>query len=103
MANRALYIDSLMPMADRMVEMGQKTKEGWKQRAENGRMFRDTYLAIAHGEQMGVVSMADSTADLRAFRRMADDWEAGMLQLARMARKQDPQWFATWGGPRGKL
>jgi hypothetical protein len=101
MANRALYIDSLLPMADRMAEKAQKGN--WKATAEDGRLYRDIFLGLAHGDPQAPVTISHRTSRLAAFRTLADDWESGMLRLARMARKQDPEWFANWGGPPGKL
>jgi hypothetical protein len=107
MAERALFIESLLPAVERMRELGDGDEEGWANKAHDAKVYRDMYITIAHGEPFGgitsrYVSIVDSSRELASFRRKADEWQAEALRLVRTLRQQDPQWFATWGGPRRK-
>jgi hypothetical protein len=100
MAERALYIDSLLELVRHMGDVAPTRLQGalGDRAVPDGILFRDDFLSLAHGERGLLVSIASSVADLSAFRRSADDWEAGALRLMKPARDLDPEWFHAWGG-----
>jgi hypothetical protein len=110
-AERGLYLDSMLPVAQRwahlwheatnedreslvrmlqgLPEEARRDEAVFDKIADAGATFRDTFLALAHRESGGVVSMSDSAAELRAFARAADDWESGAIAMMKLLRDLD--------------
>ena len=104
MANRAIYIRSLIPVMERMQQV-KPEEAAWGVLVRRGEGYETTFLGLAHGEygpQMEV-TMADSVARLREFRDSADDWEALALKQVKWLKRNDRPWFAAWGGPSKRL
>ena len=123
-ANRALYIDSLLPLARRALATTVPEDKGkWAAHVESGEYYRDMFLDFAHLDELppnlGEMSLTEaideakrtlpasdiwnSMSQLKAFTNDADDWEADTLRLAKTLRKVDAEWYKTWPGPRRKL
>jgi hypothetical protein len=79
LASRALDIEVLMPVAERM-----RARLGgvWGHVVQQGRMFSRTYLALAHQERGGVAGYLATRKELSKFRKDAKDWERMTAQAA---------------------
>jgi hypothetical protein len=100
MANRAVYIESLLPAYERLL---QQTKvDVWKRLYDDGRWYAFGFWGEAHQDPMGPLAGV-SVNELRRFRRGADDWEAVALRAAKRLRREDLAFRASWQGPSRKL
>jgi hypothetical protein len=69
MANRALYIKSLLPVAERMVETAEgEARPHWQAFAEEGRRHEHIYTALAHQQDDGFGAMIMSGFDTQGLR-----------------------------------
>jgi len=98
LAKRGLFIDSLLAVPDYMWSLAPDNEErdSWAKIVRLGDWYRDTFLAIAHGDDPMPRRAPEQFAE---FRRDADLWEAHALNLARQLRVEDERWYAAWGGP----
>jgi hypothetical protein len=98
LAKRALYIDSLLPVSERMQALAQRDDErdSWTEFEHMGETYRDTLLAVVHDEEVG---LANSPAEFAEFRKAADLWESRALSVSRRLRVEDERWHTRWGGP----
>src|SRR5580704_3238628 len=98
MAKRAVYISSLLVVAERMRDRAARDSERdeWSKFLQLGEYSRDTYLGVAHGEDD---TWSDSPAAFAEFRRAADGWEAHALSVSRRLWVEDEKWRAAWEGP----
>jgi hypothetical protein len=71
MANRALEIESLLPVA---TQMRDRFDGVWGHAVLQGRMFASTYLAFAHKTTGGVAEHLKSPWARFRFHRDASDW-----------------------------
>lgn len=98
MAKRAVYISSLLIVAVRMRDRADREveREEWSRFLHLGEYYRNTYLGVAHGDDL---TLSDSPAAFAEFRRAADGWEARALSISRRLWVEDEKWRATWDGP----
>ena len=89
MANRALYIDPLLPVAERMAEMNRSTQR----HSAGGRAVPGHVLGSGPVRSKREVTIDDRTADLREFRTRADHWESATLKFAKLMARDDPDWY----------
>ncbi|HTD50532.1 MAG TPA: hypothetical protein VK771_08030 [Acidimicrobiia bacterium] len=97
MAKRAVYISSLLIVAERMRDLAARDAERdeWSKFLQLGEYSRDTYLGVAHED----TTLSDSPAAFAEFRRAADGWEAHALSVSRRLWVEDEKWRAAWEGP----
>jgi hypothetical protein len=94
MAQRALAVETLIPVAERMRDrMGLPS---WRHAVEQGRMFSRTYLALAHGGSGGVADSLRSRRERWKFYSDARDWRKETRRALDALRMQDPDWYEQW-------
>lgn len=98
MAKRAVYISSLLIVAERMRDRADRDleRDEWSRFLRLGEYSRDTYLVVAHGED---TTLSDSPVAFAEFRKAADGWEARALSVSRRLWVEDEKWRAAWEGP----
>jgi hypothetical protein len=98
MAKRAVYISSLLIVAERMRDRSDRDleRDEWSRFLQVGVYSRDTYLGVAHGED---TTLSDSPVAFAEFRKAADGWEARALSVSRRLWVEDEKWRAAWEGP----
>jgi len=98
MAKRAVYISSLLIVAERMRDRADQEveRDEWSRFLQLGEYSRDTYLGVAHGEQN---TLSDTPGAFAEFRKAADGWEARALSVSRRLWVEDEKWRAAWEGP----
>jgi hypothetical protein len=100
MANRAKYIDSLLPA---YMYLAANTGQGyWQTRLDEGNAYAAGFWAEAHGDTRGPLAFAP-TNQLRRFRQAADSWEAIALKVAKRLYRDDVAFRAIWQGPYRKF
>jgi hypothetical protein len=107
MASRAVYIKSLLPVAERMAEVAPSDSERsrWQAMVKDGKGHESTYWLLAHqsDDRLGAAMMNQPVNYLRAMRDDADRWEAAALQALRALKRTDSQWARLYPGPSRKL